>query len=60
MELGECSVIGCGEPAVKVVGRRYLPALQALKLRVNPRVREFPLCKKHYKMAREALKELSR
>jgi len=54
-----CAVMGCNEEATKVVGRAFLPALQALKLRLKSRSpREIPLCKKHYKMAKEALEVL--
>ena len=54
-----CAVLGCDEPAAKIVGRSFVPALQALKLRLKNRgLRQIPLCKKHYKMAKEALEAL--
>ncbi len=54
-----CAVVGCSEEAAKVVGRTFVPAIQALKLRLKGRsAREIPLCKKHYKMVKEAMEAL--
>jgi len=59
VERKTCAVVGCDEPAAKIVGRSFVPALQALKLRLKGRgLRQIPLCKKHYKMAKEALEAL--
>jgi len=54
----KCAVVGCDEPAEKLVDRRFIPALQAMKLRVRAPGRKVPLCRKHYKMAKEAMKGL--
>jgi len=51
----ECSVEGCGEEAAKEVDRSYLPIIQSLKLRLKGEIgRRIPLCKKHYRMVKQA------
>ncbi|WP_185836314.1 hypothetical protein [Candidatus Korarchaeum cryptofilum] len=54
----ECAIEGCQEEAKKEVDRSYLPVIQSLKLKLKAGDwKKIPLCKKHYKIVKEA-KEL--
>ncbi|MDW8036398.1 MAG: hypothetical protein RMI85_08095 [Candidatus Korarchaeum sp.] len=51
----ECSIDGCGEEATKELDRSYLPAIQALKLKLKGEPgKKIPLCKKHYRVVKQA------
>ena len=50
-----CLIEGCEEPAVKLVNRSFLPYIQALKLKLKEEhTDKITLCRKHYRMVKEA------
>ena len=61
MSSSKCAVAGCEEEASKLLNRRYLEVLVGLGLKVNPpRAGKIPLCTRHYKMARDAMRAIKR
>jgi hypothetical protein len=54
-----CMIAGCNEKAEKTLGKSYKRVLQGLNLRIDPPdAKELHLCKRHYKMAKNAMKAL--
>ncbi|RLF74639.1 hypothetical protein DRN39_08405 [Thermococci archaeon] len=58
-EENKCMVVGCDEKAEKTLDKSYKRVLQGLNLKVEPPdAKELHLCKRHYKMVKNAMRAL--
>ena len=52
-------ITGCNEKAEKTLNKSYKRVLQGLNLKIDfPNAKELHLCKRHYKMIRDAMRAL--